>query len=151
VIGIESQYQCEAYAAHCLLTRVRRKEQARMALSQLSVRKGFTLIELLVILAILGVLVGLLLPAVQRIREAANRVRCLNNLKQIGIALHNHHDSLGSFPSGYLCRVQPQPANTAPGWGWAAQLLPYVEQDNLFGQARLDLPIEHPSQLTVRT
>src|SRR5258707_10516832 len=107
-------------------------------------RKGFTLIELLVVIAIIAVLVGLLLPAVQKVREAANRSKCLNNLHQMGVALHHYHDSLGSFPSGYLCQpINPaDPMQTGPGWGWAAQLLPHVEQDNLFRQIDLALAVE---------
>jgi prepilin-type N-terminal cleavage/methylation domain-containing protein/prepilin-type processing-associated H-X9-DG protein len=112
---------------------------------------GFTLIELLVVIAIIGVLIGLLFPAVQKVREAANRVSCLNNLKQIGLALHNCHDSQGSFPSGYVCRPQADPTYTAPGWGWAALLLPYIEQDNLYRQINLTLPVEDPSNLAART
>src|SRR5713101_506372 len=94
-------------------------------------RRAFTLIELLVVIAIIGVLVGLLLPAVQKVREAANRTQCQNNLKQVGLALHSFHDSRGYFPAGYLCQPTADPAYTSPGWGWAAQLLPYVEQDAL--------------------
>ena len=88
-------------------------------------RDGFTLIELLVVIAIIAVLIGLLLSAVQRAREAANRMACANNLKQIGLAIHQFHDSRGCLP----------PSTIAPGWAtWAVLLLPYMEQDNLFKQ-----------------
>jgi prepilin-type N-terminal cleavage/methylation domain-containing protein/prepilin-type processing-associated H-X9-DG protein len=115
-------------------------------------RFGFTLIELLVVIAIIAVLIGLLLPAVQKVREAASRSQCANNLHQIGLALHNYHDSQGSFPSGYLC-TQPQanPDYTSPGWGWAALLLPFVEQGNLFRQINFAFPIEDPRNLAART
>jgi prepilin-type N-terminal cleavage/methylation domain-containing protein len=112
---------------------------------------GFTLIELLVVIAIIGVLIGLLLPAVQKVREAANRTRCQNNLHQIGLALHNYHDNQGSFPSGYRCQTTNDPDNTAPGWGWAALLLPYVEGDNLARQINYNLPVEHADNLGPRT
>ena len=96
-------------------------------------RTAFTLVELLVVIAIIGVLVALLLPAVQAAREAARRSSCTNNMKQIGIALHNHHDTHNRFPPG--CAQDQSPFGTkAGGWGtsWKVYILPYIEQSNIY-------------------
>jgi prepilin-type N-terminal cleavage/methylation domain-containing protein/prepilin-type processing-associated H-X9-DG protein len=112
--------------------------------------RGFTLIELLVVIAIIALLIGLLLPAVQAAREAARRSQCSNNLKQIGIALHNYHDALGSFPPGWLSRPDPSGDNAGPGWSWATMALAFYEQSPLYGAINVYLPIERPENLTAR-
>src|SRR5437868_1432587 len=116
-------------------------------------RRGFTLIELLVVIAIIAILIGLLLPAVQKVREAAARTKCRNNLKQIGLAMLNYHDVKGLFPPGYMA-TNPGPGmadDHGPGWGWAALILPYVEQDALFKQINLASDITDPANRAIRT
>lgn len=112
--------------------------------------RAFTLIELLVVIVIIAVLIALLLPAVQAAREAARRSQCRNNLKQIGLALHNYHDQLGSFPMGYLAWPNPNPLATSPGWSWASMILPQLEQSPLLNAANVVLPVEHLVNETAR-
>ncbi|MCA9249310.1 MAG: DUF1559 domain-containing protein [Planctomycetales bacterium] len=97
--------------------------------------RGFTLVELLVVIAIIGVLVALLLPAVQSAREAARRTQCTNNLKQIGLALQNYHAALSVFPSGYIANSGTHSQRTVEeGWGWHVLIMPYMEQTGLYDQ-----------------
>jgi prepilin-type N-terminal cleavage/methylation domain-containing protein/prepilin-type processing-associated H-X9-DG protein len=114
-------------------------------------RRGFTLIELLVVISIIAVLIALLLPAVQAAREAARRIQCANNLKQIGLALHNYNDAIGAFPPGWISRPDPATGdNAGPGWGWAAMILPQIEQPAIYNSINFPLPIESPANQTAR-
>ena len=114
--------------------------------------RGFTLIELLVVISIIGVLVALLLPAVQAAREAARRAQCVNNLKQIGLALMNYENSIGTFPPGYIdaqnLSTNYPDLDMGPGWGWAAQSLAAMEQQNVANSINFSLAIPHVSNTT---
>ncbi len=113
-----------------------------------SVRRGFTLIELLVVIAIIAILIALLLPAVQQAREAARRTQCKNNLKQIGLALHNYHDTFGQFPPALIGSGRRSPATgpTLNTTGWVL-LLPYIDQSPLYNQYNFSMPssVSNPS------
>jgi prepilin-type processing-associated H-X9-DG protein/prepilin-type N-terminal cleavage/methylation domain-containing protein len=98
-------------------------------------RAAFTVIELLVVIAVIGVLMGLLLSAVQKVRESANRAKCQNNLRQIGLALHDYHAQRETFPPGVDDPNQSPPNGYHTCWSWMATLLPYIEQENLWKQA----------------
>ncbi|MBN1853914.1 MAG: DUF1559 domain-containing protein [Pirellulales bacterium] len=119
------------------------------------IRHGFTLVELLVVIAIIGILVALLLPAIQAAREASRRASCANNLKQIGLAIHMYHDTYEQLPAGWRGY---DPANGEPfwfglpGWAWSASILPYLELTNVQDSlVRFELPITDPINAPVRT
>src|SRR6478752_4388281 len=116
---------------------------------------AFTLIELLVVIAIIGVLVGLLLPAVQGAREAARRMQCVNNLKPMGLALANYESAVGVFPPAYVADPQASGSaygvsypdgniNTLPGFAWGTMILPYLEQSTVYASMNTNLPCWAP-------
>jgi prepilin-type N-terminal cleavage/methylation domain-containing protein len=125
-------------------------------------RRAFTLIELLVVIAIIAVLIALLLPAVQQAREAARRTQCRNNLHQMGLALHNYHDSSNCFPPGIVSRLSDpgwvmapgacnsSPDDLGPGWSFFARMLPYLEEGNFYGTIDFHVPLSHPTNTTAR-
>jgi prepilin-type N-terminal cleavage/methylation domain-containing protein/prepilin-type processing-associated H-X9-DG protein len=108
-------------------------------------RRGFTLIELLVVIAIIAVLVGLLLPAVQKVREAGNRMSCSNNMKQMGLALHMYHDSFKKFPYGADDNFRDSNGNCFSSLPWGVMILPYLEQQNLYN--KFNVSYRHPGPI----
>ncbi len=112
-------------------------------------KSGFTLIEVLVVIAIIGVLVALIMPAVQSAREAARRTQCLNNLKQHGIALNTYITSNDALPIGYISWSSS--SGVAPGWAWSAAILPQLEQGPTYSSINIKLPIDFPDNVTART
>jgi prepilin-type N-terminal cleavage/methylation domain-containing protein/prepilin-type processing-associated H-X9-DG protein len=122
-------------------------------------KRGFTLIELLVVISIIGILIGLLLPAVQSAREAAGRMQDMNNLKQIGLALQNYEGAVGVYPPGYSTAqfiaglpapagMDPNTYDAPPGWGWGAHLLPYLEGTNIDNSLNFNLATNAPANTT---
>ena len=112
------------------------------------VRRGFTLIELLVVIAIIAILIGLLLPAVQKVREAAARAKCANNLKQLGLASHNYHDQYGYFPAwGMNYPIAPATTPTGQGHSAFTFVMPFIEQANLGNIMKLDQPVANAANL----
>lgn len=132
---------------------------SRLASHRRKFSDGFTLVELLVVIAIIGILVGLLLPAVQAAREAARRIQCTNNLKQMGLALHNYESAHRTFPPGFISRVtgtwsgvgnDPIP-EAGPGWSLFSLILPQLEQTNLHASIDFNLPITDATNSVARS
>jgi len=112
---------------------------------------AFTLVELLVVIAIIAILIALLVPAVQRVREASLRTECRNNLKQIGVAFHAFHGTYGTFPPGFASQAASVDGpSLGPGWGWGAFLLPYLEQEDLYRTIDFAKPITDPANAKAR-
>lgn len=107
-------------------------------------RRAVTLIEMLVVISIIGLLVALLLPAVQGARDSARRAHCSNNLKQIGLAMLSYQDAQKHFPPGYVSGYNNDGDDTGPGWGWCSFILPQMEENAIYRTIHFDLPIEHP-------
>lgn len=111
-------------------------------------RRAFTLIEMLVVIAVIGVLIALLLPAIQAARESARRTACKSNLRQVGQALQMHHDARGTFPAGWTTSDVNDP-ESPPGWSWAVQIFPYLEGSHISDQLDLKKPLTDPAYASV--
>jgi prepilin-type N-terminal cleavage/methylation domain-containing protein/prepilin-type processing-associated H-X9-DG protein len=120
------------------------RQRAPTRSTHLPLPPAFTLIELLVVIAIIGVLIALLLPAVQAAREAARRTQCISNLKQVGLALHGYHDVSGTFPAGGWIALPNQPTTANMNVGWSAVVLPWLEQRALYDGLNLSFPYGNP-------
>ncbi|MDB2525638.1 DUF1559 domain-containing protein [Mariniblastus sp.] len=114
-------------------------------------KSGFTLVELLVVIAIIGILIGMLLPAVQQVREAARRISCANNSRQQGLAIMNYESAFQTLPPGWKTG-NPLIADDEPGWGWSAYILPFMEQNNLYNQIDFNVAIDDGAHIhTIET
>ena len=109
--------------------------------SSVNARGGFTLVELLVVIAIIGILIGMLLPAAQQVREAARRIQCANNVRQLGLAVLNYESAFMRFPPGWTTGSELQPLS-GPGWGWSAEILPFAEANNVYNQIDFKVAVD---------
>ena len=111
----------------------------------LAPRAAFTIVELLVVITVIGILVSILIPAVQAARDSARRTQCASNQKQVGLALSHYHSQRNAFPPGYTSTVSSTGEETGPGWGWMAITLPFIEETQLWSTIDFQQPIESPA------